>query len=1045
MKSTSGEHYIALDHVRALAAFMVFTWHFTHALNGFPVPFSFVPEIFPFSILDEGHTGVALFMTLSGYLFAKLLNNKSIYYGSFLFNRALRLLPLLLVVVLIVGIQKYVAGLNIADYALAVGKGVVFPTLPNGGWSITCELHYYLILPVLLWMLRKSKFLPVAIIFLALALRSYLYQRNNGVQYLAYWTIVGRIDQFVLGMVLFQFRSYVARRHLLVLGTIVAFMAFYWNFDRLGGWYNYPYYPSPKPLWIFMPTIEGLCYAVGIAWYDSSFKPSTSLISRLIGRLGEYSYSIYLIHFFVVFRAARFIHERVMDISNFYLACLWSVGCFTLMIIPGYLSFRFIEAPFLKMRRKYVVPEDQSMSSVSAKETPVKKKLPTILSLSVVLVAVLLSYLNHFDNTFEFDDKHTITENPYIRDLKNIPKYFTDASTFSVLPPNQSYRPVVSTTLAIDYWLAGGLKPFYFHLSTFILFLAQLVLLFFLSQKLFSLADDSDARRNQILALVVTALFGLHPVNAETVNYIIQRADLQSTLAVIASMFLYVVVPKSRRFCLYLIPAIIGMFAKPPTVMIVPILFVYDLLFEQRWEPRSVFTKKSLDLVIKSALRCLPALIISASFYLLQGRLSPQYSTGSGETFRYLITQPFVALHYFKSFFLPTDLVIDADFTLLRNAFQTQAVVGFVFILLLIFAIFRSASDRTNYPVAFGLSWYLLALLPTSLIPLAEPVNDHRMFFPFVGLTIAIVWWGGRKVMALPQLRTGAALFCLCWFAVLGCWTWQRNEVWGSGEALWKEASEKSPNNGRAQMNYGLVLMSQGKHQEALALFNKASVLTPNYHSLEINLGVVLAALGRMEESEPHLKRAVSLRPELADPYIFYGRSLLRQQRTDEAQTLFEQAIKRNVRNLEIYRQILPIYLNRENFDGADKILKLANEMVPPDAEFKFYSQLASSRTKLAVPTGPSSNDAGGWIDLSLRLYQAGGFEQCIMAAKEVLNRQPDSATAYNNIAAAYNGLAKWDLAIPAAKRALQLKPDFVLAAGNLRFAETKLAEVNGG
>src|SRR5882724_11110413 len=110
MRSSSGEHFIALDHVRALAVFMVFTWHFTHAANGYPVPFEYVPALFPLSLLDEGHTGVALFITLSGYLFAKLLDGKSIDYRAFLWNRFLRLVPLLAVVLLIVGLTKLVNG-----------------------------------------------------------------------------------------------------------------------------------------------------------------------------------------------------------------------------------------------------------------------------------------------------------------------------------------------------------------------------------------------------------------------------------------------------------------------------------------------------------------------------------------------------------------------------------------------------------------------------------------------------------------------------------------------------------------------------------------------------------------------------------------------------------------------------------------------------------------------------------------------------------------------------------------------------------------------
>ena len=354
MRSSSGAHFIALDHVRALAAFIVFAWHFTHAGNGYPVPFDYVPALFPFSILDEGHTGVALFMTLSGYLFAKLLDGKSIDYKAFIWNRALRLFPLLVVVILIVGITKFISGQSLSSYAYSIVKGALLPSLPNGGWSITVEFHYYLFLPLFLWMLTKSKLWPLSIIVVAIALRLFLYHENGEIQSLAYWTIVGRIDQFALGMLVYQFRSYLAHRHLVARLTIMAFMMIYWYFDYQGGFYQSPSYPSRSPLWIILPTIEGIAYAISIAWYDNSFSHSTSGLSRFIGRIGEYSYSIYLLHFFVVFQAARFVNERIMDISNFYLACLWSLVFFVLMMIPGYVSFRFIEAPFLKLRRRYV-------------------------------------------------------------------------------------------------------------------------------------------------------------------------------------------------------------------------------------------------------------------------------------------------------------------------------------------------------------------------------------------------------------------------------------------------------------------------------------------------------------------------------------------------------------------------------------------------------------------------------------------------------------------------------------------------------------------
>ena len=365
MRSSSGEHFIALDHVRALAAFMVFAWHFTHAANGYPVPFEYVPALFPFSLLDEGHTGVALFMTLSGYLFAKLLDGKSIDYKVFLWNRALRLFPLLAVVILIVGILRFMSGGSMYSYLHSIARGAFYPSLPNGGWSITVEFHYYAILPLFLWMFGKSKLLPISIIVVAIALRVFVYREMGEIQSLAYWTIVGRIDQFALGMLMYQFRASIAYRHVLAIAIFTGFTMFYWYFDLHGGFYQNPSYPSPSPLWIVLPTIEGIAFAVGIAWYDNSFSHSTTGFSRFVGRIGEFSFSLYLLHFFVVFHAARFVNERVMDISNFYVACLWSVVFFLLLVPAGYLSFRFIEAPFLKHRKRYIAGLRSSQETFS--------------------------------------------------------------------------------------------------------------------------------------------------------------------------------------------------------------------------------------------------------------------------------------------------------------------------------------------------------------------------------------------------------------------------------------------------------------------------------------------------------------------------------------------------------------------------------------------------------------------------------------------------------------------------------------------------------
>jgi len=281
MRSSTGAHFIALDHVRAFAAFLVLVWHFCHGPVGYPaspgysIPYSYSPSFFPFSILDEGHTGVALFMVLSGYLFAKLLSGKSINYRALIWNRVLRLLPLLAVVILIYGVVSVWRGGSLLQYSYDTALGLIFPYLPGGGWSITVEFHYYLLLPLFLWLLSKSKWWPFSFIIVAIALRAFLFHRFGTVEYLAYWTIIGCIDQFALGMLVYQFRSHFAKKHVIAAATFVAFTLFYWYFDLRGGFYRNPPFPSTNPIWIYLPTIEGAAYAIMIAWYDNSFAPQS--------------------------------------------------------------------------------------------------------------------------------------------------------------------------------------------------------------------------------------------------------------------------------------------------------------------------------------------------------------------------------------------------------------------------------------------------------------------------------------------------------------------------------------------------------------------------------------------------------------------------------------------------------------------------------------------------------------------------------------------------------------------------------------------------
>lgn len=350
MRSSTGEYFIGLDHLRAVAVFMVFCWHFTHAGDIVPIDGS-MTALPVMALFTQGFTGVALFMVLSGYLFAKLSDGRELRLGGFWINRALRLLPLLSVVMVLAYLKSRYTGESLY-MAERLAWGWLLPTLPQGAWSITVEAHFYVLFPLVLWLTRRAPAALLGLLALALASRGFLYWQDAKLGYVAYHTLVGRVDQFLLGCLAWHWRHLMTGRHLVWALAAAAFVGLMWHIDRTGSLLiprdNF------SPWWISLTTLEGLFYALTVAWYDTSFKPGQGWLSRGVARVGQYSYAIYLLHTFVVFKLAVWIHTHVLALSNVYLAVAAAALSFVVFLPVAALSFRLIEAPFLRLRVPYL-------------------------------------------------------------------------------------------------------------------------------------------------------------------------------------------------------------------------------------------------------------------------------------------------------------------------------------------------------------------------------------------------------------------------------------------------------------------------------------------------------------------------------------------------------------------------------------------------------------------------------------------------------------------------------------------------------------------
>jgi peptidoglycan/LPS O-acetylase OafA/YrhL len=378
MKSSSSTYFSKLDHLRFFAALLVVVWHAIHS-NGIIAP-SYVPKFWGLSIFEEGHTGVALFITLSGFLFQALGRNSDLDYVQFLRNRVLRIAPLFLTWVLFI---YYTGTADPAKLFFSVFALLNRDTLPEvntvlgGGWTIVVEFQFYLIFPFLLAFTRRYGLRYLCgLLALAIALRAGVWYARDSVQMLAYWTMFGRIDQFLLGMIgceVFFRHPRLFRSRIALAGLIAVWALLMHRFNELGGFYNHSGYPSTSSIWVYFTTLEGFFYSSIAAFYLGIESRMPAALDKFFAWLGTLSFSFYLNHGIVIEIAYKISIAMGFTIIGFWRGLAFAlIACIPLVTVVSAATYYLIEKPFLSLRRNYRTQQnhvshlvDYSKASVS--------------------------------------------------------------------------------------------------------------------------------------------------------------------------------------------------------------------------------------------------------------------------------------------------------------------------------------------------------------------------------------------------------------------------------------------------------------------------------------------------------------------------------------------------------------------------------------------------------------------------------------------------------------------------------------------------------
>jgi protein O-mannosyl-transferase len=664
---------------------------------------------------------------------------------------------------------------------------------------------------------------------------------------------------------------------------------------------------------------------------------------------------------------------------------------------------------------------------------------------------------NHFESGFHFNDVPTIVANESIQHLSNVPRFFTNPRISSRDEETAAYRPLLTTSFAVDSRL-GGANPYLFQLENFLWLIAALVAMFLLFRVVPGV--------NNFAAAFATLLIAFHPVTSDTVNYALQRSVLMGSFGVIFGMLIRIVWPgrlpqtlpvKLKRVPqhgrdeylrknfkrldalylkiihapvgIYLWPVVPALLCAPAAAVFAPILLAYVVLFED-----GLFeTKRKIRGVIPAAIVCIGYWIFQLVFTWKLGEFT------RGPAANYWFTQPWVALRYLFKFFVPLNLSVDSDLAPFAHFWDPLAIAGYLGVAALVgLAVFTARRSRWR-AVSFGIWWFLIALLPDAIVPQRVVEADWRMFLPFAGLAMATAAAASNVLDGLGESRRVVSLsiaggLATVLLALLGWATWQRNTVWESEATLWRDAMEASPHNGRASMEYGLTRLTADP-DAAFDYIQKAAVLTPRDPVIEINLALAYGRRGRLAEAESQFRRAVADRPSYAPAYSSFGQWLLSQNRAQDAFEMASRAVALDPWDAAGHRTLMDVMAQAHEWG---RLRSLANEtlhLLPDDPDGQ--RSLAVAQTGLdQVPKAETEAKAepsvNKYLNLSVTYYQAQRYEDCISAAREALKINPNLPEAYANIATAYHTMGKLDETIAALREEVRLKPDMPSAQKNL-------------
>jgi len=669
---------------------------------------------------------------------------------------------------------------------------------------------------------------------------------------------------------------------------------------------------------------------------------------------------------------------------------------------------------------------------------------------SILAMITGLIYWPSLNYEFQFDD------------IANITKHFNIRSnTLSSLK--------FTGTRWISYWLnaihysIGKFEPYSYRVGNVIIHTANGLLVYFiLLTALSNLRKPSFFKNNAFLISLLTALlFLLHPVQTQTVSYVIQgELEGLATMAILGMVLCLLKFAQAKSFGAqtFLGTLLFGIAAlscgtKEIAIISPALLIIVDWFFIAQGEWSSFKKRAWIYGLLSVFIIGMYLWLIKSAFFtkILEvkknniGNVITADPNAMITPLSFFISQFKVLLHYLWIFIWPFNICVEYDWVLSRGFFAPDCIFPFMALLGIAYGTFKLLQRNMGNLVAFGIIWFFTCMAPrSSFIPSPELLVDYKTYmasFGFLfllscGLTYAFTKLinAYKNIAVLAHPKYGALMAGLIFAIPLGISTVKRNTVWRSGLEFWENIIHNAPGKARAYNNYGVEL-SQKLQQfaQAIPYFQKAIGMDAKYPDPCNNLAVAYSHLGRTDDAIAALRQGLAINPYYPEGYNNLASFLLIKKDYDQAEKALNIALKLRPYYGKAYFNMGRVHLERGDQEKAWQCFKDSCTKADLDTDIGFatfakvslglkkYDEAIFAYKKV-LEINPNYPDAQ--FNLANVYFLWEKYEEAVMVYDNIIKQNPQEMRAHYNQGEAYLKINKPDKALICFQRVEKMQHD---------------------